>query len=109
MREAIAQPLSQIVAAVKDVLEQTPEELFSDIADRGLTLVGGGSLLPGFDELIRRETGLSVTVTKSPLTAVARGAGAALEELEALERNTTPRGRRRHRGYRLYKRHRRPG
>jgi rod shape-determining protein MreB and related proteins len=109
VREAIAQPLSQIVAAVKDVLEQTPEELFSDIADRGLTLVGGGSLLPGFDELIRRETGLSVTVTKSPLTAVARGAGAALEELEALERNTTPRGRRRHRGYRIHKRHRRPG
>jgi rod shape-determining protein MreB and related proteins len=107
VREALAQPLSQIVEAVKDVLEQTPEELFSDVADRGLTLVGGGSLLRGFDELVRRETGLSVTVTESPLTAVARGAGAALEELEALERSASPRGRKRHRGYRIYRRSRR--
>ena len=86
-----------------------PEELFSDIADHGLTLVGGGSLLRGFDELLRRETGLPVTVPESPLTAVARGAGAALEELEALERSTTPRqrARRRHTGSRVYRRRRR--
>lgn len=109
VREALAAPITQIVEAVKEVLERTPAELFSDVADRGLTLVGGGSLLRGFDELVRRETGLPVTVAESPLTAVARGAGAALEELEALERSMTPRqrARRRHTGSRAYKRHRR--
>jgi rod shape-determining protein MreB and related proteins len=101
VQAALAQPLAQIIDAVKDVLERTPEELFSDIADRGLTLVGGGSLLRGFDELLRREIGLTVTVAESPLTAVARGAGAALEELEALERSATPRQRRRKRHTRL--------
>jgi rod shape-determining protein MreB and related proteins len=88
VREALARPLAQIVDAVKDLLERTPEELFSDITDRGLTLVGGGSLLGGFDELLRRETGLAVSVADAPLTAVARGAGTALEELQALERTT---------------------
>jgi rod shape-determining protein MreB len=108
VRSALSGPVAQIVDAVKDVLERTPEALFSDVAERGMTLVGGGSLLHGFDELLRRETGLDVTVTQSPLTAVARGAGAALEELEALERSTVPRGRRRHRGHRAYRRHRGP-
>jgi rod shape-determining protein MreB and related proteins len=102
VREALAGPLSQIVDAVKDVLERTPEALFSDIADRGLTLVGGGSLLRGFDDLLRREIGLTVTVSESPLTAVARGAGAALEELEALERSIAPR-RRGHSRQRIYR------
>jgi rod shape-determining protein MreB and related proteins len=87
VREALARPLAHIVDAVKDLLEQTPEELFSDISDHGLTLVGGGALLRGFDELLRRETGLVVTVDEAPLTAVARGAGTALEELEALARS----------------------
>jgi rod shape-determining protein MreB and related proteins len=107
VREALAQPLAQIVGAVKDVLERTPQELFSDIAEHGLTLVGGGSLLRGLDELLRRETGLTVTVVESPLTAVARGAGAALEELETLERSMSPRqrGPRRRGGYWTYKRH----
>lgn len=84
VRAALARPLGQIVDAVRDVLEQTPAELSADIADRGLTLVGGGALLRGFDELLRRETNLPVTVDPSPLTTVARGAGAALEELETL-------------------------
>jgi rod shape-determining protein MreB len=98
VRQALAGPNAQIVEAVKDVLERTPEELSSDIADRGLTLVGGGSLLRGFDKLLARETGLPVAVSDSPLTAVARGAGAALEELETLERSqpSTQRRRRRH-------------
>jgi rod shape-determining protein MreB len=87
VREALARPLAHIVDAVKDLLERTPEELFSDISDHGLTLVGGGALLRGFDELLRRETGLVVTVDEAPLTAVARGAGTALEELEALARS----------------------
>ncbi len=84
VRGALAHPLAQIVAAVKDLLERTPPELSSDVADRGLMLVGGGALLRGFDELLRLETGLSVTVADDPLTTVARGAGQALEELAAL-------------------------
>jgi rod shape-determining protein MreB and related proteins len=91
VREALARPLAQIVEGVKDVLERTPEELAADIADRGLTLVGGGALLRGFDELLRRETGLAVTIPDSPLTTVARGAGTALDELEALERSSAAR------------------
>jgi rod shape-determining protein MreB len=86
VRKALERPLGQIVDAVRDVLERTPEELSSDIADRGLTLVGGGALLRGFDRLLRQETELLVEIPESPLTAVARGAGTALEELEALGR-----------------------
>ena len=84
VRAALRRPLAQIVEAVKDVLERTPPELSADISDRGLMLVGGGALLRGFDELLRRETGLAVTVADDPLTTVARGAGRALEELETL-------------------------
>jgi rod shape-determining protein MreB and related proteins len=87
VRDALSRPLAHIVDAVKDLLERTPEELFTDISAGGLTLVGGGALLRGFDELLRRETGLVVTVAEAPLTAVARGAGTALEELEALARS----------------------
>jgi rod shape-determining protein MreB len=79
IREALERPLSQIVVAVKDLLERTPPELSADIANRGLMLVGGGALLPGIDELIRHETGLHVEIEADPLTTVARGAGKALE------------------------------
>jgi rod shape-determining protein MreB and related proteins len=88
VQSALERPLARIVAAVKDLLEQAPAELSSDIAERGLMLVGGGALLPGFDELLRRETNLAVTVAEEPLTAVARGAGAALEELATLTQIT---------------------
>jgi len=93
VRHALERPLGQIVDALRQVLERTPPQLSADIADRGLMLVGGGALLPGFDRLIRRETGLPVTVDEDPLTTVARGAGQALEELHHI----TParRGRRR--------------
>ena len=84
VRSALERPLAQIVEAVKDSLERTPPELSADIADRGLMLVGGGALLRGFDELVRRETGLRVTIDDDPLTTVARGAGKALEELETV-------------------------
>jgi rod shape-determining protein MreB len=84
--EALARPLAQIVQAVIDVLDRTPAELAADIAERGLMLVGGGALLPGFDRLLRARTDLPVTIADSPLTAVARGAGQALDELRALER-----------------------
>jgi len=93
VRDAIARPLAQIVEAVKDLLEQTPAELSSDLATRGLTLVGGGSLVRGFDELLRRETGLPVSRDDDPLTTVARGAGAALEEVDTLRPDSRRRGR----------------
>jgi len=92
VRRALQRPLTRIVDALKELLEQTPPELASDIADRGVTLVGGGTLLPGFPELVRSETSLPVSRDDDPLTAVARGAGAALAELETLRRS----GRHRH-------------
>jgi rod shape-determining protein MreB len=79
VRRALARPLDQIVSAVEDLLERTPPELSADVADRGLMLVGGGALLRGFDELLRRRTGLPVTVADDPLTTVARGAAEAFE------------------------------
>jgi rod shape-determining protein MreB len=97
VRTALQRPLTRIVTALKELLEQTPAQLASDIADRGVTLVGGGTLLPGFPELVRSETGLPVGRDDEPLTTVARGAGAALEELDAL-RGTRRRGRGRRRG-----------
>jgi len=93
VRNALQRPLAQIIEAVKLVLERTPPELSSDIAERGLVLVGGGALLRGFDGLLRTNTGLAVTVAEEPLTTVARGAGRALEELHHL----TPSGTRRRR------------
>jgi rod shape-determining protein MreB len=92
VRSALEPPLVQIIQAVKDLLERTPPELSADIADGGLTLVGGGALIRGLDELIRRQTGLHVTIDDDPLTTVARGAGKALEQLE-----TTPTKRSRRR------------
>jgi rod shape-determining protein MreB and related proteins len=99
VRQALERPLNRIVTALKDLLEQTPEQLASDIADRGVTLVGGGALLPGLLELVGRETGLPVSRDTEPLTTVARGAGSALEELDTLRRarksSRGSRGRRR--------------
>jgi rod shape-determining protein MreB len=91
---AIQRPLAQIVESVKQVLERTPPELAADLGRRGLTLAGGGALLRGFDRLLERETGLQVTIAEDPLTAVARGAGQALEELEALSPSLPARRRR---------------
>jgi rod shape-determining protein MreB len=91
---ALQRPLKQIAAAVNDTLERTPPELSADLASYGMTLVGGGALLPGFDELLRRHTGLRVTVADDPLTAVARGAGSALGQLEHLTPETGSRRRR---------------
>jgi rod shape-determining protein MreB len=94
VRAALEQPLARIVDAVKALLERTPPELSSDVAARGMTLVGGGALLRGIDVLLQRETGLTVTVADDPLTTVARGSGRALEELETLRASS---GRRRSR------------
>ncbi len=95
VRSALERPLAQIVEALKDLLERTPPELSADIAGRGVMLVGGGALLPGIDELIRRQTGLEVTIDDEPLTTVARGAGKALEELASIHpKRAANRGRR---------------
>jgi rod shape-determining protein MreB len=85
-REALQRPVSQILDTVKQTLEATPPELAADIANRGIVLVGGGSLLRGLDELMREETGLTVHVADSPLTCVAIGAGQSLEELPVIQR-----------------------
>jgi rod shape-determining protein MreB and related proteins len=95
VRVALQQPLEQIIEAVKLVLERTPPELASDVASRGLTLVGGGALLRGFDQLLEGETGLAVTIADEPLTTVVRGAGRALEDLEHFSTSSASRGRRR--------------
>ena len=85
-REALERPISQIVYTVKETLEATPPELAADITNRGIVLLGGGSLLRGFDELIRLETNLPVYVADSPLTCVATGAGQSLEEFPVIRR-----------------------
>jgi len=80
--EALQEPLSGIVDAVKIALEQTPPELGSDVAERGMVLTGGGALLKDLDRLLMEETGLPVYVADDPLTCVARGGGSLLEMIE---------------------------
>jgi len=80
--EALQEPLSSIVQAVKSALEQSPPELASDIAESGLVLTGGGALLRDLDKLLSEETGLPVIVADDPLTCVARGGGRAMELMD---------------------------
>jgi len=82
IREAIAEPIGQIVNAVRRCLEATPPELSADILDRGIMLTGGGALIKGLDKRISEETKLPVYVGEDPLTAVARGTGRILENLD---------------------------
>ena len=77
--EALQEPLAGIIGAVKQALEQTPPELGSDVAERGIVLTGGGALLRGIDKLIMEETGLPVIIAEDPLSCVARGGGKILE------------------------------
>jgi rod shape-determining protein MreB len=82
--EALQEPLYGIISAVKTALEQTPPELGSDVAERGIVLTGGGALLRDFDRLIMEETGIPVVIADDPLTSVARGAGRALELMDEM-------------------------
>jgi rod shape-determining protein MreB and related proteins len=82
IREALREPVSSIVDAVRVTLERTPPELSADIVDRGVVLAGGGALLRGLDQLLAKETGLHVTVSEDPLTAVVLGTGRYLEGLK---------------------------
>jgi rod shape-determining protein MreB len=86
VRQALAEPLRDIVEAVKNTLERTPPELAADIIDRGIVLAGGGALLPGLDTLLQEETHLPIIRANDPLTCVAVGSGAALESLDLLAR-----------------------
>jgi rod shape-determining protein MreB len=84
IREALQEPVRQIIESVRIALERTPPELASDIMDKGIMLAGGGALLRNLDVLLREETGLPVTLAEDPLTAVVMGAGKALDELSLL-------------------------
>lgn len=80
--EALQEPLSGIVDAVKNALEKTPPELGSDVAERGMVLTGGGALLLDIDRLLMEETGLPVIIAEDPMTCVARGGGRYLEMMD---------------------------
>jgi len=82
VREALTEPLKQIIEVVRLVLERTPAELASDIVDRGITLAGGGSLLRNLDVLLRQATGLPVVLAEDPLTCVVVGSGKILDRLD---------------------------
>jgi len=81
IRDAIQEPLSRIVNAVRRALEMTPPELSSDILEHGIVLTGGGSLIRGLHQLLQDETGLPVRVDVDPLTSVVRGTGRILDDV----------------------------
>jgi rod shape-determining protein MreB len=86
IREALQEPVSIIVNAVRVALERTPPELSADIVDRGIVLTGGGSLLKNIDRLLREETGLPVSVAEDPLSSVVLGTGKMLSNLDLLRK-----------------------
>ena len=81
IRDALVEPLSRVIDAIKTTLEETPPELSADIIDHGITLSGGGALLRGLDKLISRETGMPVYIAEYPLDCVAEGTGKILENI----------------------------
>lgn len=84
IREAMERSNKILVNAIKDTIELTPPELLADIMDRGIILAGGGSLLRGFDRLVSQATRIKVQITEDPLTAVVRGCGVVLEDIDKL-------------------------
>ncbi|MBQ9396611.1 MAG: rod shape-determining protein [Proteobacteria bacterium] len=89
IRDALSDPIRQIVQGVRSALEHTPPELSADIVDKGIVLTGGGALLKNLDILIREETGLPVFIADDPLTCVVMGCGQALDEIELLREVTS--------------------
>ncbi len=85
IREALEEPVNVILDTIKSALENTPPELAADIVDKGIVLAGGGALLKGLDLLIKEETRLPVIVADDPLTAVVRGVGKMLDEIDLLQ------------------------
>ncbi len=86
IREALQEPISSIVDAIRTTLERCPPELSADLVDRGMVLAGGSSLLRGLDKLIAEQTGLPVHRADDPMSAVAEGAGVVLNELDFLRK-----------------------
>ena len=84
IREALSEPVREIVDAARQTLEKTPPELSADLIDRGIMMAGGGSLLRGMDKLLAEETGLPVHVAENPMTAVALGVGKGLDNVRYL-------------------------
>lgn len=85
IRGALAPSVEILINAIKVTVEQTPPELLADIMERGIVLAGGGSLLQHFDELVRQETQMPVGIADDPLTAVVRGTGVVLEDIDKLK------------------------
>ena len=83
VREAISVPVEAVIAAVRDTLDRTPPELASDIMDRGMVLAGGGALLRGLEERLRRETSVPVHMAEEPMACVVVGSGHFLEEIDS--------------------------
>lgn len=90
IRQALSEPVSLIVEAVRGTLEKTPPELSADLVDRGIVMAGGGALLKNIDKLLSHETGLPVHLADDPLTAVAQGAGKVLDEIKYLKKASSP-------------------
>ncbi len=90
IREAMNEPISALIDAIKHVLETTPPELAADLVDKGLVLAGGGALIKNLDVILREETMLPVTIAEDPLTCVVKGAGRLLDEITLLKEVTLP-------------------
>ncbi|MBG7606358.1 MAG: rod shape-determining protein [Actinobacteria bacterium] len=84
IREAVAEPISAIVDAVKTTLDKTPPELAADIMEDGITITGGGALLGGLAERLNHETGMPISIADEPLYSVVIGSGRALENIDAM-------------------------
>ena len=90
IREAIIKPIRLIIENIKSTIENTPPELVSDLYEKGMVLSGGGALLKGLDVLIAQETKMPVHITDDPLTAVVRGTGKVLDDLDNLKEILLP-------------------
>ena len=86
IREALKEPITTIINAIRQVVEKTPPELVADIMDQEIIMTGGGTLLAGFDRLVARELSMNVKLAEDPMACVVKGAGKTLEHLDALKR-----------------------
>ncbi len=84
VREALSEPVSAIVDAVKTTLDRTPPELAADIMEQGIMITGGGALLAGIDRRLAHETGMPINIARDPLFSVVIGSGRALENIDAM-------------------------
>lgn len=90
IRQALVKSIRQVVEAIKITIEETPPELVADIMDKGIILAGGGALLKGLDLLIHQETKMPVVIADDPLTAVVRGTGLVLEDIDSMKEILVP-------------------